>query len=177
VWTSPSTRAFRIRSLRAIPLVRDGGEGGIRTHGPVLPGTRFPSVLLKPLGHLSSRFATSDTRSSIAGKLSSRRVRRPDSRVRRERVQLLEHLNAVDSKYLPGFVPSISSSSLARIITFFLQLGRVARSCFVAPGLPIAMRQKTAALPKRRNSALLRDGRGAVRAGAARRARQGPEWG
>jgi hypothetical protein len=31
----------------------DGGESGIRTHGTGLPYTRFPSVLLKPLGHLS----------------------------------------------------------------------------------------------------------------------------
>jgi hypothetical protein len=32
---------------------KSGGEGGIRTHGTVIPHTRFPSVLLKPLGHLS----------------------------------------------------------------------------------------------------------------------------
>ena len=31
---------------------RNGGESGIRTHGR-LPYTRFPSVRLKPLGHLS----------------------------------------------------------------------------------------------------------------------------
>ena len=30
----------------------DGGQSGIRTHGR-LPYTRFPSVLLKPLRHLS----------------------------------------------------------------------------------------------------------------------------
>ncbi len=29
------------------------GEGGIRTHGTLLTYTRFPSVRLKPLGHLS----------------------------------------------------------------------------------------------------------------------------
>ncbi|MBF8263025.1 MAG: hypothetical protein HW387_690 [Parachlamydiales bacterium] len=29
------------------------GESGIRTHGTQLTYTRFPSVLLKPLGHLS----------------------------------------------------------------------------------------------------------------------------
>ncbi len=29
------------------------GESGIRTHGTLLGHTRFPSVLLKPLGHLS----------------------------------------------------------------------------------------------------------------------------
>ena len=33
-----------------------GGEGGIRTHG-TLPHTRFPSVLLRPLGHLSGEFS------------------------------------------------------------------------------------------------------------------------
>ena len=32
----------------------DGGESGIRTHGTLLTYTRFPSVRLKPLGHLSS---------------------------------------------------------------------------------------------------------------------------
>ena len=31
-----------------------GGESGIRTHGTLLEYTRFPSVLLKPLGHLSN---------------------------------------------------------------------------------------------------------------------------
>jgi hypothetical protein len=30
-----------------------GGESGIRTHGTLLTYTRFPSVRLKPLGHLS----------------------------------------------------------------------------------------------------------------------------
>lgn len=32
-----------------------GGESGIRTHGTLLTYTRFPSVRLKPLGHLSCR--------------------------------------------------------------------------------------------------------------------------
>src|SRR5688572_3717290 len=31
-----------------------GGESGIRTHGTLLTYTRFPSVRLKPLGHLSA---------------------------------------------------------------------------------------------------------------------------
>ncbi len=31
-----------------------GGESGIRTHGTLLTYTRFPSVRLKPLGHLSN---------------------------------------------------------------------------------------------------------------------------
>jgi hypothetical protein len=32
----------------------DGGEGGIRTREAVLPPTRFPVALLRPLGHLSA---------------------------------------------------------------------------------------------------------------------------
>ena len=35
-------------------VARSGGESGIRTHGTRFPYTRFPSVLLKPLGHLSA---------------------------------------------------------------------------------------------------------------------------
>src|SRR5919201_6607000 len=35
-----------------------GGEGGIRTHD-TFPYTRFPSVRLRPLGHLSSYFLRS----------------------------------------------------------------------------------------------------------------------
>ena len=35
------------------PTRKPGGESGIRTHGR-LPYTRFPSVRLRPLGHLSS---------------------------------------------------------------------------------------------------------------------------
>ena len=48
-----------IHSLRSkgptkqVPLIEDGGEGGIRTLGTVLTYTHFPGVLLKPLGHLS----------------------------------------------------------------------------------------------------------------------------
>ena len=37
--------------LRA--FINCSGEGGIRTRGKLLTYTRFPSVLLKPLGHLS----------------------------------------------------------------------------------------------------------------------------
>ena len=37
----------------------DGGEGGIRTLGRVLPYTRFPVVHLRPLGHLSVDLAKS----------------------------------------------------------------------------------------------------------------------
>ena len=39
-------------TVRIFGSVRWSGEGGIRTHG-TLPYTRFPSVRLKPLGHLS----------------------------------------------------------------------------------------------------------------------------
>jgi hypothetical protein len=35
------------------PAGAAGGESGIRTHGTLLTYTRFPSVRLKPLGHLS----------------------------------------------------------------------------------------------------------------------------
>ena len=35
-----------------LPMLEPGGESGIRTHGR-LPYTRFPSVRLRPLGHLS----------------------------------------------------------------------------------------------------------------------------
>ena len=34
------------------------GESGIRTHGTLLGYTRFPSVLLQPLGHLSGLIIT-----------------------------------------------------------------------------------------------------------------------
>ena len=34
-------------------VLGSGGEGGIRTRGTLLKYTRFPSVHLKPLGHLS----------------------------------------------------------------------------------------------------------------------------
>src|SRR5262249_23607536 len=37
-----------------------GGEGGIRTHGRGLPYTRFPGVLLRPLGHLSRTLARTE---------------------------------------------------------------------------------------------------------------------
>ena len=39
--------------LELLKGMKDGGEGGIRTLGTVLPYTHFPGVLLKPLGHLS----------------------------------------------------------------------------------------------------------------------------
>ena len=34
-------------------VLLNGGESGIRTHGTLFTYTRFPSVRLKPLGHLS----------------------------------------------------------------------------------------------------------------------------
>ena len=39
--------------------VKTGGESGIRTHG-TLRYTRFPSVRLKPLGHLSRSVSPRD---------------------------------------------------------------------------------------------------------------------
>ncbi len=45
----PTTRA---KSLARFLLAALGG-GGIRTHGTGLAHTRFPSVLLRPLGHSS----------------------------------------------------------------------------------------------------------------------------
>jgi hypothetical protein len=41
------------RPFAVSPALDVGGEGGIRTHD-TLPYTRFPSVRLRPLGHLSS---------------------------------------------------------------------------------------------------------------------------
>ena len=46
---------LRVPFFRSSPrdaLASVGGEGGIRTHGTVRY-TRFPSVRLRPLGHLS----------------------------------------------------------------------------------------------------------------------------
>ena len=40
-------------SRAGLAELRNGGEGGIRTPGNLLGCTRFPSELLKPLGHLS----------------------------------------------------------------------------------------------------------------------------
>src|SRR6266851_641718 len=52
-----SWRQCRVSSGGAIALsahaAESGGESGIRTHGTLLTYTRFPSVRLKPLGHLS----------------------------------------------------------------------------------------------------------------------------
>jgi hypothetical protein len=36
--------------------IKTGGERGIRTLGTLLTYTRFPGVLLKPLGHLSGNY-------------------------------------------------------------------------------------------------------------------------
>jgi hypothetical protein len=41
-----------------------GGEGGIRTRGS-LHYTRFPSVLLQPLGHLSREYQISKVKNQI----------------------------------------------------------------------------------------------------------------
>jgi hypothetical protein len=42
-----------IASVRPLPYMNHGGEGGIRTLGTLLGYTRFPVVRLQPLGHLS----------------------------------------------------------------------------------------------------------------------------
>ena len=42
-----------IRPWRPHSTSKHGGEGGIRTRDRLLTYTRFPGVLLKPLGHLS----------------------------------------------------------------------------------------------------------------------------
>ncbi len=42
-----------IPALLGAWLLNGGGEGGIRTLGTGIPHTRFPSVHLQPLGHLS----------------------------------------------------------------------------------------------------------------------------
>lgn len=68
----------------------DGGQSGIRTHGR-LPYTRFPSVLLKPLRHLSIveilRAAEMLGSEAFARKTSSTRSHRLDE-------DLSGHLNA-----------------------------------------------------------------------------------
>src|SRR3954447_16297343 len=57
--------------------VAGGGESGIRTHGTLLTYTRFPSVRLKPLGHLSGV----DPRSCQAcGTGGEGGIRTPDTR-------------------------------------------------------------------------------------------------
>ena len=40
--------------LMAVIGIYNGGEDEIRTHGTVLPYTRFPGERLQPLGHLSA---------------------------------------------------------------------------------------------------------------------------
>ncbi len=54
-WHASTASAVEPKSTPPSGLWPDGGEGGIRTHGAGNRHTRFPSVLLKPLGHLSAR--------------------------------------------------------------------------------------------------------------------------
>ena len=49
----PMFAELESRLLLDLSGYRCGGESGIRTHGTLLTYTRFPSVRLKPLGHLS----------------------------------------------------------------------------------------------------------------------------
>ena len=56
------------------PGVPGGGESGIRTHGTLLTYTRFPSVRLKPLGHLSTAEG-----GGLAGRITSVKAARFDA--------------------------------------------------------------------------------------------------
>ena len=47
--------AQRSCTSRGKCVAQSSGESGIRTHGTLLEYTRFPSVLLQPLGHLSNK--------------------------------------------------------------------------------------------------------------------------
>ena len=62
---------------------QNGGESGIRTHGR-LPYTRFPSVRLRPLGHLS---AEADRARRLDGRRSARPVGYRDSAARDTRAR------------------------------------------------------------------------------------------
>ena len=59
VHVAPLLGTRRTPPARAGRPTRFGGEGGIRTPGGLLTRTRFPSELLKPLGHLSTKSACS----------------------------------------------------------------------------------------------------------------------
>src|SRR6266545_760847 len=60
-WNPPPSRVKSAmvqrprRKLTGRFSFQGGGESGIRTHEALLTLTRFPSVRLKPLGHLSAR--------------------------------------------------------------------------------------------------------------------------
>ena len=66
--TCGGLNALRAKALAGVFLSagsgRTGGESGIRTHGTLLTYTRFPSVRLKPLGHLSAQPPDSSSRMS-----------------------------------------------------------------------------------------------------------------
>src|SRR5205814_3042588 len=64
--------ADHARQVRRREVSGTGGESGIRTHGTLLTYTRFPSVRLKPLGHLSGRSgfnASAAQRATLLGRL------------------------------------------------------------------------------------------------------------
>ena len=63
-----------MRSLRNSRL--GGGESGIRTHG-TFQYTRFPSVRLKPLGHLSAETASTTRYSPVVTRISRIAAPRP----------------------------------------------------------------------------------------------------
>ena len=59
---------------------RGGGESGIRTHG-TLPYTRFPSVRLQPLGHLSGNLLRASRSAWPVGLAARRGARHPGTGV------------------------------------------------------------------------------------------------
>src|SRR5262245_24533556 len=62
--------------------LENGGESGIRTHEAVLAPTRFPIVLLQPLGHLSA--GTGVERALYRGRLWRGKTSRAHDRVARQ---------------------------------------------------------------------------------------------
>src|SRR2546425_5648463 len=91
----------------------DGGESGIRTHEALLTLTRFPSVRLKPLGHLSGSGAFYSTRRShrircAAGRLS---IAAPASQIHIDAVALASR--SIRRSYSAAGTPLKRSVTLA----------------------------------------------------------------
>src|SRR5262245_1726229 len=74
---------------------KDGGESGIRTHEAVLAPTRFPIVLLQPLGHLSAGAGelTGHTRGTASADSRPRSMGRGHLRALPRRAQLVADLH------------------------------------------------------------------------------------
>src|SRR5580765_6992924 len=68
--SSDRTHGSTSRRMGGFPGKKDGGESGIRTHETVLASTRFPIVLLQPLGHLSATRVAPPDRPARRGCLS-----------------------------------------------------------------------------------------------------------